>query len=70
MTPESNRPAPRPIYGFIAGTPLLMPDGLKPIEELRPGDFIQSGPDTEQPDDDQGGDEYDGPEPPRWWEEN
>jgi hypothetical protein len=63
MIPEPNRPAPKSIVCFVAGTPLLTPEGHKPIEDLKPGDFIQT-----QPDDDKADDE--GPEPPRWWEHN
>jgi hypothetical protein len=44
MTLELNRPH-RPVRGFVAGTPLLMLSGYKPIEDLRPGDSIQTGPD-------------------------
>ena len=56
------------IVGFVAGTPLLTREGFKRIEELRPGDFIQSGPDGEQPDDGQGDDHA--VDERRWWEEN
>jgi hypothetical protein len=67
-----DQPRPNfPILGFVAGTPLLTPEGVKRIEDIKPGDIIQSGPDGEQPDDDQGDHE---PEPhdnePRWWERN
>jgi hypothetical protein len=54
----------RPILGFVAGTPLLTPDGLKRIEDIKPGDLIQT-----QPDDDQG-DEQPEDDEPRWWERN
>lgn len=60
--PNDNR---RPIIGFAAGTPIRTASGSKPIEDLKPGDFIQSGPDGDQPDD--GHDDHD---PPRWWERN
>jgi hypothetical protein len=60
-----------PILGIAAGTPLLTPEGHKPIEELRPGDVIQTQPDEDQGhdkpdahDDGHAGDER------RWWEEN
>ena len=55
----------RQIIGFAAGTPLLTPKGYKPIEDVKPGNFIQTGPDEEQPDD-----RRDNPDPPRWWERN
>lgn len=55
----------RPIIGFAAGTPLLTLEGYKPIEDVKPGDFIQTGPDGEQPDDG-----HEGHDPPRWWEQN
>jgi len=41
----------RPIIGFAAGTPIRTASGSKPVEEVKPGDFIQSGPDGEEPDD-------------------
>ncbi len=56
-----------PIIGFTAGTPIMTAEGYKPIEEIGPGDFIQSGPECE-PSDDCDGEEA--PEPPRWWEQN
>lgn len=40
MTAISNKPGPRSIIGFAAGTPLVTPEGYKPIEELRPGELI------------------------------
>jgi hypothetical protein len=65
------RPTSKPILGFVARTPLVMSGGHKPIEELRPGDFLQSRPTAEgHPDDNQGGHKHEGPEPPRWWEGN
>lgn len=70
MTTNPDQPDRRPILGFVAGTPLLTPEDDKPVEELHPGDCIESGPDGEPPDDDQGDNEHDGPEPPRWWENN
>jgi hypothetical protein len=66
---QPNDGTPRTILGFAAGTPLLTFGGHKPIEELRPGDFLQPRPDGEQPAP-QGDDEPEGPEPPRWWERN
>jgi hypothetical protein len=44
--PEQSPPngTPSPIYGFVAGTPILTADGSKPIEQLRPGDVIQARP--------------------------
>jgi hypothetical protein len=71
--PDRTQPSdatPRPILGFAAGTPILTAEGDKPIEELRPGDFIQSRPDGEPPNDDHSDDEDEGAEPPRWWEGN
>ncbi len=71
--PDQPRPN-MPIIGFVAGTPLLTPAGHKPVEELRPGDFIQT-----QPGDGQGdGEPQDGHDEgcdcpdhdPRWWEHN
>ncbi len=65
---------PRRIYpflGFVAGTPIRTPEGHTPIEELKPGDLIQS-----QPDDGQGDhqpeaheDDHTG-EDARWWDWN
>lgn len=60
--PNDNR---RPILGFAAGTPIRTVSGSKRIEDVKPGDFIQSGPDGEEPDDG-----YDDHDPPRWWERN
>jgi hypothetical protein len=40
----------RPVYpflGFIAGTPIQTAHGSVPIEELQPGDLIQTQPDDE-----------------------
>jgi len=48
MTPEPNQPNPMPTIGFAAGTPLLTADGLKRIEELKPGDLIQAEPGEER----------------------
>jgi intein/homing endonuclease len=70
--PDQPRPN-HPILGFAAGTPLLTADGPKRIEDIKPGDLIQT-----QPDDDQGdhepeahGDDGDRlPQDPRWWERN
>jgi len=64
MTPEPSRPAPKPIIGFVAGTPLLTSEGHKPIKQLRPGDFIQTQPG------DPPGDGPEDAESPRWWERN
>jgi hypothetical protein len=61
-----DQPRPNfPVLGFVAGTPLLTPSGHKRIEDLKPGDLIQT-----QPDDDQGEHEPEAhdDEPPRWWE--
>jgi hypothetical protein len=48
LQPTDNR---RPILGFAAGTPIRTAGGSKPIEDVKPGDFIQTGPDGEEPDD-------------------
>lgn len=57
---------PRPFVGFVAGTPLLTPDGFKSIEDIKPGDTIQV-----QPDDDQGDGKPEAQdEERRWWEWN
>ena len=42
MTDQPNR---RPIIGFAAGTPIRTAGGSKPIEDVKPGDFIQTDPD-------------------------
>jgi hypothetical protein len=52
---------PRLVIGVVAGTPILTPKGPVPIEELRPGDFIQLGPDGSPPTD-PGADHPDDPE--------
>ncbi len=44
MPSEPNQPTPRPILGFVAGTPILTPEGHKLVEQLRPGDMIQARP--------------------------
>ena len=54
--------APRLILGFAAGTPVRTASGSKPIEQLHPGDLIQT-----QPDDCEG--DHAG-EDARWWEWN
>ena len=37
-------------YCFTAGTPVLLPDGMKPIEEIRKGDWVWSvAPETGDP---------------------
>lgn len=57
-----------PILGFAAGTPLLTANGLKSIDDIKPGDMIQV-----QPNDDQGDDEphvHEDDDEPRWWECN
>jgi hypothetical protein len=43
MTPTPNQPNRRPIIGFVAGTPILTADGLKRIEDIKPGDMLQAG---------------------------
>ena len=43
-----------PFVGFVAGTPNMTSTGYKPIEDIKPGHFIQV-----QPDDDQGDDKHD-----------
>jgi hypothetical protein len=48
-----DQPRPNfPVIGFVGGTPLLTPSGVKRIEDIKPGDVIQT-----QPDDDQAGDD-------------
>jgi hypothetical protein len=59
---------PRPnftLLGFAAGTPILTPDGLKRIEDIKPGDVIQTQPDDAQADREPGDNHA-----PRWWEHN
>jgi hypothetical protein len=63
--PEQPRPN-FPILGFVAGTPLLTPEGHKPIDELKPGDLIQTQPDDGQGDDEPHAHDHE----PRWWEGN
>jgi hypothetical protein len=48
--PDQPRPN-YPILGFVAGTPLLTPSGHKPIEDIKPGDMIQTQPDDDHADD-------------------
>lgn len=62
-----DQPRPNfPILGFVAGTPLLTPSGHKPVEHLRPGDFLQT-----QPDDDPGDHKPEVPDQePGGWERN
>lgn len=38
---------PRFFAGFVAGTPVLTTDGIKPIEDIKPGDIIQVHADDE-----------------------
>jgi hypothetical protein len=59
----------RPIIGFAAGTPLLTPDGIKAIEDIKPGDIIQVQPDDGQGDEPHAHDDQ-GDDAPRWWEWN
>jgi hypothetical protein len=44
MTPTPEQPDRKPILGFVAGTPILTPNGSVPIEQLRPGDSVQARP--------------------------
>jgi hypothetical protein len=69
QTPPNN--TNRCIIGFVAGTPLLTPENLKRIEDIKSGDVIQTQPDDNQgdqkpdpQDDDHAHDEH------RWWESN
>lgn len=48
-----------PILGVAAGTPLLTPNGLKCIEDIKPGDVIQAQDDDQDSDCEHG---------TRWWE--
>ena len=62
-----------PILGFVAGTPLLTSSGHKPIEQVRPGDLIQTQPDDQGDDAPQDVHDEDGDCPdhdPRWWDCN
>lgn len=60
-----DQPRPNfPIIGFAAGTPVLTPEGYKPIEDIKPGDFLQTRPDADQGDDKP--DAHD--DEPGWWE--
>jgi hypothetical protein len=47
MMPTPNQPNDRLIIGFVVGTPLLTSQGHKPIDQLLPGDFIQTRPDDQ-----------------------
>jgi hypothetical protein len=62
-----DQPRPNfPILGFVAGTPILTADGPKRIEDIKPGDLIQT-----QPDDDHADDKPEAHhDEPRWWESN
>jgi hypothetical protein len=60
----SNGIPPGSIFGFAAGTPILTPNGPIPIDQLRPGDFVQFGPDG-SPAADPDADHSDEPEQPR-----
>src|SRR5207253_8659949 len=42
---ENPADAPKPIIGFVAGTPIRTPEGSKPFEDVKPGDLIVSRPD-------------------------
>jgi len=66
MTPHSNQPDPKiPVFGFVAGTPILTPEGFNPIEAIKPGDLIQTQPD------DRGDDKPEAHDHElRWWESN
>jgi hypothetical protein len=55
-----------PVVGFVAGTPLLTPEGLKGLEDLKLGDLIQTQPENDHQCDDQ----EKGLERPGWWESN
>ena len=59
-----------PIVGFAAGTPLLTADGLKRIEDIKPGDMIQVQPDDDEGDDNPHADDGQGDDELRWWEQN
>lgn len=70
---QHKKPAdtPKPVLGFAAGTPIRTPEGSKLIEDVKPGDLIQSQPDDapsdhepEDHEDDHAGDDT------RWWEWN
>lgn len=63
--PDQSRPN-FPIVGFVAGTPILTPEGHKSIEDLKPGDMIETQPDGDQADDKPEADN----DEPRWWENN
>jgi hypothetical protein len=62
--PDQPRPS-FPILGFVAGTPILTAQGPVPIEDLKPGDLIET-----QPGDDQADDKPEAHDEPRWWESN
>lgn len=68
--PDQPHPA-APITGFVAGTPILTPEGSKPIENIKPGDLIQTHAgdceDNHEPEDHD--DDHTG-EGARWWEWN
>jgi hypothetical protein len=44
MTPHSQIRTTSQLVGFVAGTPLLTPEGSKWIEELRPVDVLRVRP--------------------------
>lgn len=69
--PMPDHPRPNfPVIGFAAGTPILTPEGSKPIEDIRPGDLIQTQPDDceDNHEEECDGDRTD--EDERWWEWN
>jgi hypothetical protein len=72
--PMPDQPRPSfPIFGFAAGTSLLTADGPKHIEDVKPGDVLQTRPDDQgdgelQDAHDEGCDCPD--QDPRWWQRN
>jgi hypothetical protein len=68
---ENPAETPKPILGFVAWTPIRTSEGSKRIEELQPGDIIQSQPDDEQGDHKPEDHEDDRPDDDLgWWEWN
>jgi hypothetical protein len=59
-----------PFVGFTGDTPILTADGLRRIEDIKPGDMIQVQPDDHQGDDKPKAHDDQADEEPGWWESN
>lgn len=62
--------APTPVLGFVAGTPIRTPEGSKPIENIKPGDLIQTHDDCEDNHEPEDHEDVTTSENTRWWEWN